>query len=1140
MLSRALSGNRGSRYNSVKSNKSTNPNKNMKFFRCFRHTLLCARNRPTKPILVMKLSVLLILISYFQVTATVYAQKISFTVSQQPIAKVFEQIQKQSGYIFFYDENSIKNANAVTLAIKEKNIKETLDQVFEGQPLIYEMVKRTIVVKQKPNIPEKTKEKQNKQPLTGIVIDENGQPLVGASVSIKGTSQTIMTNREGKYTFSDIADNAVLIVTYVGYISQDVSFKNATKITLQRSDSKLDDVQIIAYGTTTKRLNTGSVATVSAKDIERQPVSNPLATLEGRVPGLIITQSTGVPGGGFKIELRGRTALDRTITDDQPLIIIDGIPVASNNNYLSQLSSSIGTPSSQLALQPGGITALNNLNPKDIASIEVLKDADATAIYGSRGANGVILITTKVGSQGKTKVELNSYVGLSYVSNRIEMMDTKQYLDYRRKAFSTEATPMNNSNAYDILLWDTERYTDISQLFLGNTATNKDVQLSLSGGNENTKFLAGGNLHDETTLSNDNLGEKRTGFHFNISHNSIDNRFKAVLTGNYSQTKNNVLTADLASLLILSPNIKLYEQDGSLAWNEGGVNVGQINPMSNFKRTASTQTNYLTGNLMLSYEIIKNLSLKTNLGYNTINVDESQQFPRTAQNPLSSPNRYSYFANSDYAGWIVEPQLEYNKNVFKGKMNILIGSTFQANKQFSENLTATGYSSDDLLNGFSGATSITGTKGNSPYKYNAIFGRLGYNWDQKYLLNITARRDGSSRFAPENRFANFGALGGAWIISEEKWFQNLKSIFSFLKLRGSYGITGNDKISNYQFLDTWATPRDGYEGNAVLYPDKLYNPEYRWEKTIKKELALEFSMFKDRLYIAANYFRNTSSNQLISYRLASVAGFTSIIRNFPAVVQNDGLEISAQSTNINSKIIKWTTSLNITLPKNKLKSFPNLASSSYSSRYVEGESLDLIYRYKYMGVDKQTGLFTVEDINGDGILNVNDYQVLGNTNPKIYGGLQNSISYKGFEVDFLFSFRKQTGENYLKNISSLGNVNNLPASLSNEFWEQPRDDKSLQRLSPLTTGTTRNAFLQFSGSNGIYSDASFIRLKNASLSYNLTDRLLKSRVFSNAKIYVQGQNLFTITSYEIGDPETQNWLRTPPLTTLVFGVQLSL
>ncbi len=1097
---------------------------------------------------VMKLTALLFTVACLQAAATGNAQKITLHFKNVPVQQVIKEASRQAGVSIVYNDALFTGSSPVTIRVKNASMQQVLDQCFKELPFVYAFEGALIVIKKQTAVPAPEPLYSTPPPpppplidVKGRVVDEEGKPVAGASVQVKGNrTKGVTTNEQGYFELKDANENETLVITGVNIESYELKISGRTDIVITVKRKITEEQEIIVntgYWTTTQKKSTGNIAKVTAEEIARQPVGNPLGTLEGKVPGLVITQTTGLPGGAVKVELRGRTAIDRNITDDQPLFIVDDVPFGPNNGWLSTTFSALGYPQTTSTLSTqGGASPFNSLNPADIESIEVLKDADATAIYGSRGANGVIRITTKKGKAGKTKVDFNTYMGLSRVARPVEMMDTRQYVAMRRQAFANAGAAMTLANAYDLLVWDTTRYTDFVDLLAGNTARTHQAQLSVSGGNNQTQFLISGNFRKETTIMPGDFADIRSGINFQLSHQSINQKFKMIFGGTYNLDRNDLITQDpMISIGLRMPHMLVYNPDGSLAWNEGGYRAN--NPLAIIKNKYRSDGNMVQGNLQLSYAILPGLIIKTNIGYNRNQLDEERISPNSSYNPMNGTFRGAYVNTNRFHSYLVEPQLDYQLKTNYGKIAVLLGATWQQTINNGTQITATGFGSDDLMSSIGAATDYTASNNYAAYRYAAVFGRVGYDWQGKYLLNLSSRRDGSSRFGAGKQFANFGAIGAAWIFSEEEWIENTLSFLSFGKLRGSVGVTGNDKITNYQYLDTWMVTTSPYNGVAGLYPNKLYNPDYRWEKTTKWEAALDLGFFNERLTFSAVYFRHQSSNQLTNYRLPSTAGFTAVVANLPATVRNSGWEFVFGSINIRSADFRWSTSINATLPRNRLVSFPGLSFSSYASTFVEGQPLNLIRAYRYTGVDPQTGLYMFEDVDKNGTYNTADYQVVGNLDPTVFGGMQNSFRYKQVELNFSFSFRKQTGRNYLASLNIVpGNLNNnLPAKMTG-FWQQPGDNARLQKL----TSASSPEFQRLLSSSGIYSDASFARLRNVELAYRLPATWLSKFKLQQARIYVQGQNLLTFTNYEIGDPETQWLTRTPPLRTVSFGIQITL
>ncbi|MGH2562964.1 MAG: SusC/RagA family TonB-linked outer membrane protein, partial [Ginsengibacter sp.] len=879
-----------------------------------------------------------------------------------------------------------------------------------------------------------------------------------------------------------------------------------------------------------------------------QPVSNPLAALEGRVPGVVISQSSGVPGASFNVEIRGRTALDQGLSKNDPLFVIDGIFFEPGNQPANQLRSAANDN-----FGVGGLSPLSSINPADIESIEVLKDADATAIYGSRGANGVILITTKKGKAGATKFTANIYAGSSKPTRTMPLLNTQQYVAVRREGFKNDgvapsADPFDPGYAPDIMLWDTTRYTDFKKLLIGNTAHSTDAELSLSGGNQLTQFLLSGGYHKETNVFSRSLADTRASAHFSINHSSENRKLTVAFSGGYSNDKNELISTDLTQYIYLPPNLKLYNDDGSLSWKEKGVSYVTVNNILNplsvlLKRNTSVIEN-LYGNLLVGYRILPSLTLKTSFSYNAFKNDEVYLRPSTSIDPYTASYETpsASFANSSSNSWLIEPRLNYIKTVLHGKLDILIGGTLQEKAFKVIETDASHYTNDLLLNNPAAASLVIAQNSEALYHYAAVFGRINYNLKDRYLLNATFRRDGSSRFGPGKQFANFGAIGAGWIFTAEPFFKKKLAFISFGKLRTSYGITGNDQIGDYTFLNLWSADGNSYQGTQTLLPDKLYNPDLEWETNKKLEAAIELGFFKDRFFVSASYYNNRSNNQLVNYPLPVQTGKQSVVENLPALVENSGLELMATSRNITSAKFSWTSSLNITIPRNKLISFPGLAATSYNGLYVVGQPLTVINRYKYLGVDPTTGVYSFDDVNKDGDFTLADYRVSGYTGPRIYGGLVNSLRYRNFQLEFLFEFKKQTGENYLSQLyaSFPGFVGNQPDAVLNR-WKKPGDVAEVQQY--IATYNNFPALIAANvllpNSDGIYGDASYIRLKNISLAYSLPVNTLKALKISAIKTYINAQNLVTITRYKGLDPETQNAYVLPPLQTIVAGIQIT-
>ncbi|WP_298646026.1 SusC/RagA family TonB-linked outer membrane protein, partial [uncultured Proteiniphilum sp.] len=967
--------------------------------------------------------------------------------------------------------------------------------------------------------------------VTGRVTESSGNPLPGVTIVIRGTSPTgTTTGDDGRYTLAGVPSDGVLSFSFVGFKTQEIPVNGRTRldVQLQEDITTLSEVIVNAgYYTVKDQLRTGSIARVTAKEIENQPVSNALSAVQGRIAGVNITQGGGTAGGGYEVQIRGMNSLRRE--GNYPMYIIDGVPVSSET-ISNSLSAAI--------LPYTEINPLNTIHPNDIESIEILKDADATAIYGSRGANGVILVTTKKGRAGrKTALSVSSSYGLSRVARKLEMMDTPQYLEMRRQAYANDGITEYPANAYDINgTWDQARYTDWQDELIGGTAVNSSVQLSISGGSDNTGFLVSGSHNEQTTVFGKDFRYKTNNLSMNLNHRSDDNRFTFNTSGLFSEQSNNLIRSDITNQsLVLSPNAPaLYKDDGSLNWE----NSTFTNPVAAYESTYSNKGRTFNVNLNMGYELFRSFYLKLNGGIDQQVFEERTLSPSTIYNPAFGRTPSSSFitkANQQRFSYLLEPQVNYKHKFNEHEIDILAGGTFQHRQTSSLAVFGYGFESNALITNLAAAGNITvNYDTRTEYKYAAVFGRMNYQYKSRYILNLTGRRDGSSRFGTNNRFANFGAAGAAWLFAEEAFLNDIRWL-SFGKLRASYGVTGSDAIGDYQYLDTYTVGSQSYGGIKSLNPSRLFNPYFSWEKTTKLEVALELGFLDDRIRLNSAWFRNRSGNQLVGIPLPGTTGFASIQANLPATVENKGLELELNTNPVRIGSFNWNSDFNITFPRNKLVSFPGLEGSTYANQYVIGYPTSIVKVYNYEGIDPETGLYTFTDYNNDGnISSPDDNQVIKKIGARYYGGWSNQLSYKQWEFSFLFQFVNQVQENFNSMMTRPGSVNNQPVEVL-DVWSPENPDGRYMPYSSGAYAQKNQSHLRFMDSSAGIGDASFIRLKNIQLSY----RLPVNRHIQDVRFHVQGQNLLTFTDYFGVDPEFILTRFLPPLKTWSFGVQFN-
>lgn len=1043
----------------------------------------------------------------------VQAQLVSISEKNVSLEQVFNSVKKQTGLSFFYDYALLKNASKISINVKNATVDEVLKLCLKNLPLTYKIVGQSIVIKEKAD-----EIKTTNLIIKGYLSGDNG-PIPYASVLVKGTDKGAYTDEKGLFVISDINDPVVLVFNHIGFEKKEITLNNVISpvfIHLKTSVSKLDEVQVLAYGQkTSQRMATGSTSRITADVIEKQATADPIAALQGRAPGLVITNTSGLPGAAVTVQIRGINTLNPDGKSRQPLFIVDGVPFSAGT--LSSIST-------QGFLSTGSYESpFKSIDPASIESIEVLKDADATAIYGARGANGVILINTKRGKKGKPSFLLDAYSTLSTVPRFIKMLNTQQYLAVRRETFKNDGVAPDINNAPDLLLWDTTAYTNWQKKYFGSTAHTNNAEATFSGGNDRIRFLLGAGYRNEKTVYSKTYGLERGNIRLNTDYNSSDQKLNVILSLSYETDRNNTIALDPTTFYTIPPDFPVYNKDGSLNW-------AVPNPEASALQTLNNRTKNVITNMQVGYRIIPGLNLKASIGYTKMRLKQEYLSPAASQNPSYGILGSARFSDNKTSSFIFEPQADYNFSKGRSKFEFLAGGTYINNNANSFLTEAFNYRSDSAMKDLSTAGIVNTLPTGSGYRFLSGFGRLGYNWKNEYLLNLTVRRDGSSRFGPNKRYGNFGAVGVAWIFSEEPFMKKHFPFLSYGKLRGSYGITGNDNIGDFQYFVNYELSLTPYQV-PTYSPSNLYNAGYQWEVNKKLEAALELGFLQDKITIITDYFRNRSDNQLISNPQPGQSGIPNVTENLNALVQNSGFEFQINTSQLKHEHFSWSTSMNFSIARNKLLSYPGLANSSYSNTYAVGKPLSLFWGYEYQGIDPQTGATLAKDLDKDGSITYpNDYKPLTSSLPSFYGGLNNSFSYKTLQLDIFFSFKKM-GKAFFTFLNP-GAMANQPIAVLDR-WQQPGD---ISRLPEYSTLDFTNLFIYNNSQANLY-NASYIRLGSVSLSYNFTQRWVKKAGMESLRLYATGNNLFTITHYPGLDPETGTSM--PVLRAVSFGIKSS-
>jgi TonB-linked SusC/RagA family outer membrane protein len=1096
----------------------------------------------------------IVLISFLLVNAAAYGQQINLTEKNISIEKLFKEIERQSGYSFFYKPDILKRLPKININVKDASIKEVLDKCFKNLPLDYLIIDQSIVIRRKPGALI-TSPPGGYHLIIGTVYDEDGQYIPGVTIRIKGEEAgQMVTDEKGgfKMQLTD-AGNAVLQFSYVSYITQEIPEKDLTipaSIIMKASKSDLDEVQILAYGTTTKRLATGDVTTITAIQIANNPVPNVLQALQNQVPGLFIQQNTGLPGGSFNVQIRagssfngGTFATHNNVTFfPAPLYIVDGVtyPAGVNLPLLSSLDGVLGG-----ALHGGN--ALNYLNPEDIESVTILKDADATAVYGSRGAYGVIIIKTKRGKAGEPQFNINFSTGFAVAGAAPRFLNTQQYLMLRNEALKNDGVTAGAVDKDVNGTWPADRYTNWQKELIGNTAPVTNVNLSYMGGNSNTNFRIAGNYTEQSSVQKGPGDVKSGGLSFNINSTTNNNKFSVELSGNYIADRNSMIPYDFTGnpAVLAAPNApSLFLPNGELNWETGFNAAAALNAVSRIV------TNNLLSAMVLTYKPVKGLTLTSATGYNLLTGKEFRALPSTYFIPGNSAAlTYSALSMYNIRTWNTDANADYT--IILGRKGVLearAGITLQDVLSSGTTISGKDFSSDALLSNPTSAASVSSSYSQIPYRYAGYFGHLNYTWDQKYILNLNGRYDGSTRFGPGKQFGKFGSVGAAWLMSEEKWFKNSLPFISFAKLRASYGTVGGDNLANYSYLATYVIGRP-YQGQGTLTPRTLTNPDLQWQQKQEFETGFTLEFLNGRIGLESNFYLTRSSNQLTGRILSSVTGFSGIITNAPAIVQTSGLELQINTKNIQGKDFSWSTGFNIAIPHNKLLSYPGGAAAlAMINSYKIGKPVTGAALYNYAGVDPQTGYYNF--INREGVkgtffpfldpteLSFADRTQFIDLAPKYYGSITNTFRYKNLSLGFTFIFTNQMGLNYLGSQiinAGLFDQNTITASLAR--WQKPGDVTNVPKVTE-----NINGFLEqqnFTQSTGAYSDASYVRLQNLNINYNFTQGFLKKAHIASLHLFLRGENLLTISKYKDIDPETLSATALPPSRVFVTGFNLT-
>lgn len=959
----------------------------------------------------------------------------------------------------------------------------------------------------------------------------DGSTLPGVSVVVKGSTQGVTTNADGVYKIS-VDANSTLIFSYVGFKPQEVAVGNRSILDIQLlEESKvLNELVVVGYGSQEKRTTLQSVSKINSDEFATQSAITTQDLLQGRAAGVQMTGTSGVVGSRANIRIRGVASITG---GGEPLFVVDGVPL-NDGTY----SNGFGAQS---------LNPLQDLNPNDIENISVLKDASAVAIYGSRGANGVIIITTKKGGKTpKTEVNFDYYTGTMEPTNYFDMMNADEYRTFRSAYRSAQRfTSLTNPSQYPQTGFDWP--TAVLQ-----TGRQNSYALSVRGGDDKTSFYVNGSYLNTDAFTIGNKLDRLNG-RINLSH-KVNNKMRVGVNYSTSFTDNDRINSDnstfapLTSAYLQVPTVVPFDDNGAYV-NTGFIaNVLAIENLS----TRELLSRRNTGNVFAEYDILPGLTARTDFGMDAVQTEETIRDPE-----IVSPGGSGYKRIIQDNKWLNTTTLNYEKYI-GGQggdhyVGVLLGNSFETSDLNTITVAGSGFVSDALPNVASASTPTTTSATATNWALLSQFGRVNYRFRDKYLLEGSLRRDGSSRFGANKRFGTFWAVSAGWVLSDENFMKGV-SFVNLLKLKASLGTSGNDRIGNFASLGLYSAGQD-YNGLAGLLPSQPANLNLSWEETRQLDVGFTAALFRNRLNIDFDYYVKETTSLLLGVPIPFTTGFSSFDQNIGAL-ENRGVDLVVSGDVIRGNRFTWNSSFNLGYLKNTVTSLPednkdpegnNFVSGTASQRAIQGHSLNTFYLIRYNGVNPQTGDAEWLNKNGEITTNpsANDRVIVGSAIPNFTGGWTNTFSYRGFQLSALFNFVSgnmlmRDDRRFTEN--GAGGFNFSRRIL--DYWENPGDQAFFPRLgSPTARTFAQRSTLQLE-------DGSFIRLRTATLSYNVPTAILeKTKIFSKARVYLQGQNLLTFARTDL-EPEAngggnsnlnfgETFFTPPQARVLTAGVNLS-
>jgi len=927
--------------------------------------------------------------------------------------------------------------------------------------------------------------------ITGKVTSDDGKPLPGANIVVSGTSKGVISRDDGTFEISVPSTSSTIEFSFIGYTRQQIKVgsQKVINITMQPDSKMLSELIVVGYSTEQKAMTTGSIGVVKADVLKDLPVPTIDGVMQGMASGVQVSQNSGTPGAEMSVRIRGISSISGT---SQPLYIIDGIPVTTGNF-------------GQVGYEGQGINSLSDLNPADIESISVLKDAAAASIYGARASNGVVVITTKRGTNQKTQIEVNSYYGVQQTWRRLNMLNAREWMDYRNDLAGSQVfTPEQMANITTDVDW---------QKVIFRNAPTSNYELTATGGNQKTKFFMSGSLFNQMGILIGTDYQRMNG-RVNIDHNINDRITIGASVGlTYSTTDrvegDQTLHGPLPNGISTPAIFPIYNPDGT--YNQDG-------PYSNALSIAEEATNKnfsfrTLANTYLNWDIIPHLTFSTKWGVDFLNFREHAYEFNTVQGQKYNGLGFETYTNVMN---IVSNNFFKYKNTFgKHDIEALAGYSFEKYMTQSSFIRGQDYADENLQYLNTAATIVSASADANDSGIRSYIGRLNYSYANKYIASFSGRFDASSKFGQNNRTGFFPSASLAWRLGEEEFIKKFSSV-SELKIRTSYGLTGNDDIPPFLFAELYGV--SAYMGKSGIYPSSIPNPDLKWESTAQFDLGIDLGLLKNRIFLSLDYYNKQTKGLLLDRPLPLSSGFSSITENIGSV-ENKGLELTLSTNNLVGAFT-WNTQLNLSANRNKvLKLYNHQPIDNIgrgNNRVQEGEPIGIFYSYNWLGVDPSTGDVVYEDVNHDGQITDADRKKIGNPHPDLIGGITNSFRYKGFDLSvFLqFSYGNDIFNGSRLYLESLQGGDNQVEAVVNR-WKKPGDITNIPRATSDPVKAAENKRV----SSRFIEDGSYLRIKNITLGYTFDDTFLKKLKISSLRIYASTQNLYTFTYYSGLDPE---------------------